>query len=567
MKIEVDMSYTVKSLIQNKEKFNAVDVSINWNFNLISESENSSIEKEGMFNISSLHNPEPIFIPNAKTSINSYFLPFTQLIFMDSGDNSKFLLNLGRVTSFEKNEQVIEVSFKFHEANPQYGFEEDLPIISGVANISGEESIISNLEKLLRKNLFIDDEYLIPRCKECEGLKCIKGTKESIEDLVDSDFICSDCYTAAKKYCNTLIDEFEKPLNFDNLNQQRPMLMKIISKGKKNAESIMESELFRFYDVFYVFIEYLVGNFQKQETLIRLNKLSEICKKMGYKNLEDYTGVILEKVNTYKLPEQLSTNPQENTKIEDQNNSLNNGKNEVAIVHENTDYSKLIEQTLHDLEETLNKLDTLEPDLKPRTITPLDRLKFINALIIREPEEEKIEENLTTSYFNDLDDIDNLDLKPIMGKDIIQRKPENEEILDDFDNVLPKNEMKLEESLGDDLPEYVMEKIQALDEFSGSKEIPEAITEILENKKAKELAEQSVKSIIENKKKLDSPRGFKPPGAKTSPPDFNPPGTKTLPPDFKPPGAKTSPPDFNPPGTTTTPPGFNSPKKNSEPRN
>lgn len=582
------MSFPVESLIKNKVEFSAKDVPIKWSLKLISENVVNTIKKEGLFNINLEYNPKIINILNAKTEITSYIQPFSQMNFTDSENKIKFRLNLGRVINFSIMEDEIEVQFKFHEANPQFGFEINTPIASGVVNISGDEATISKLERIFRKNLFVDDEYLIPSCEKCKGLKCISGTTESIEGLTDSDFICGECYTTANNYCNLLINEFEKPLNVDNLNQQSSMLLDLIAKGKQNAKTIMESQLSHFYDVFYIFIEYVMGVFPKQETIKRLNKLNEFCKKRDYKKLKDYVEIVLKKIETYGSQDQISTTKSEKTqKIEDQNNfsnelidegtfdlenelkSVNDLSLKITENHEsNLDISHLLKQTLQGFEEILNKISVLEPDLKQACVSPLDRLRSINSSILKEPGKKDTKENLPNFSDNNLDKFDSLDLKPITEKEIIQINPKKIDIRDE----IPDNTM-----------EKIMKWIQILDENSELEEIPEEIVEILKNNKVEKLVEQCTSSNDEYEKEIKSkitslnenintpeavnPSVSNPPGTVKLPPGFNPPRKINLPTGFNPPKPVSSSQDFNSSKSKSFIPGFNPPKKSSEPKN
>ncbi|MBD3351038.1 MAG: hypothetical protein GF364_06090, partial [Candidatus Lokiarchaeota archaeon] len=541
------MSLKVESLLKKQRDFCTESVGIQWALNLQRENEVETINKTGNYTIKTHYYPGVHEIDNARTIIDSYYIPFHELVFIDEKDESNFTLLFNRVVTVDMEEQNLKIEFLCHSSSPLYAFNLDEPVISGTAVLSTKEEHLNEFIDILSSNLLIGGEYPILRCERCQGLMTVDGAKDPNDPLYDTDFICMDCYNACNNFFNILESEIQMA-DKETIKNQRMVFLQYIDGGMDVSLAINDNQLKRFYDALVVRIELISGEIDSAMALKLLNKYLDIAKLKGYKKLNDYLNDFItsltgepphdEKHNVEigevgdSLPEveekaleglssQVSESITEDLALKNQdldslstddllsmssNQLLSNlsgdsiGSGSPSL---ETKESSAEDIMLSDMADAIMVLSSLESDLEPKPISPIDKLKTANEELTELKEKAK-----PSAALDELPELDVLDFGLI-------------------------DESAIDEEIGkkaySDIWEDVEEGISALNEL-----LPE------KDKEEKLVSNSSLEaSKVEG---ANQPPGLKPPPGANPPPGLKPPPGANQPPGLKPPPGANQPP-------------------------
>jgi hypothetical protein len=282
------MSLRIESIIKNKGDFFGTGIAIQFDFDILSGDQIQTIEKKGIYDITSHFDNSIRTIQNSKTIANSYYLPYTELVFSDPTNGTTFTLPTYRITGFDIADKKGFIDFQMHGSIARYAFDINGPILKGKMIVSALEADLSKLINLIRLNIFIENQFPIPRCSHCKGLMTIKGSSAIDEDLVDDDFICADCYTTANDFTNLLLNEIDKITDPSVMLEQRPILQQFINAGRKMATDLDEKQLNHYYNILTIYLETMSGRMAIMVAVSNIEKLKAFAVQKNLTGMIDF---------------------------------------------------------------------------------------------------------------------------------------------------------------------------------------------------------------------------------------------------------------------------------------
>ena len=188
----------------------------------------------GLYNIKSEFNSDKQLIENGKTNTDTFYNIFSTLVFTDSS-GAIFSLPLNRVTKTGMKNQKGIIEFLIHKSSTCFPFGAPDPITSGRVTLFGNEEAMNQLINHVESNIKIQNRIPIPRCKQCYGVKTVKGGMTAKSDISEDSFVCMDCLKVLNKYYNQLFQEIESIKNPDILKKQEKNFVNFIEAGKKKG--------------------------------------------------------------------------------------------------------------------------------------------------------------------------------------------------------------------------------------------------------------------------------------------------------------------------------------------
>jgi len=569
------MTLKVSLFIKPKKDYSLENIYIDWTLNMTDKEDTIIINTSGSYDILAKYYSKVFEIENAPTHYHKYYWPFHELTFTNVEDGKFFTLMCNRINTIDMKDNKLYFEFTLHPNEPLFGFDLQHPITSGTALISAENEKLDLLIEIFSQNLLIDNKYPIVRCNQCNGLMTVHANKKPDDILYANDFICVDCLKAVSTFYNLLYSEIQATLDED-LKEKLNIFLQYIEGGMKAAIALKDYELKCFYDLLLLQTMFKVQNFTAEETEIITEFYKSKIKGKKYKKFESELENFKKTIAKFK--ESLVANSKNSSQIEviikNKRSSKNtqevnkeenivpvleskdeittidntNGNNAIQTPETTSQMDESIEQELKDSVELILKnknnlkenikndnedtkildemadaimlLSTIESDLEPKPITPVERLK--TAII----EENEIKKPLKPSerFSKNLPDIEEINL-------INQNEESND--------ILIKN--------GEDAWKDVEESINALDELIGGEE---------DNK------EKKIENIVTaTPSTTNPPPGVNPPPNLRPPPGVNPPPNLRPPPGVNPPPNLHPPPGVNPLPVANPPPNLHPPPK------
>ena len=359
------MVITGNDFLRDKGEINQSKIKIHWNFIYINGNEALSSEFDGFYDIKTNYNNDLNLIKNAKTLINSYYKPFHSIIFSDSDlSENNITLSLNRIIKNEIIENILHLEFKMHSSQKKFAFNIKHPILSGTAIIVAEESFILDLNKLIESNYLINNEFIVPKCKTCLGLKSIPGNVDINAEIIPESFICPDCYDVSNNFFGILQSEVIKINDPKIMVEQRSTLLNFIEMGKNHSSSLGLEQLNMFFETIFVQVEYFSGFLKLENAITQLNKMLNISEEKSFALLAKYVqsfsdiiektkGLIPSQIENKTIAEECKEqkpNPIENKKTDKVSEILANR----AIVEDKNTLSDLDKELQDVLEDKMN---------------------------------------------------------------------------------------------------------------------------------------------------------------------------------------------------------------------
>lgn len=402
------MSITIDTLLKSQGEVHLMDIEIKWYFTPQSDEENT-VEIQGTYNIDSYYDSRTTEIQHPRTQVTGFYEIFNKLQFTDIATQSTFILGISHVTEYGIADEILSVEFVFHRSIPQIAFNIEQPIIAGIAEINSPSENLLMLESLIQKNLhlhFSDHVFQIPRCNRCSSALTIKSPVDLEDEVINEDFVCSDCYMVINNFYNLLEKEVYKITEHEQMKEQRDNLIKFLMTGKKNASQIEETQLQHFYNLLIIYVEFLSGNLDQVNVLQKIQTVQKIGVSQNFPLLQQEAENLLDKIDfepqeepsQEETEETVAPEPETWTPKETHANTpeaeptpppLPMGTPSPATVlpqeEEISEGLQSLEEVQAELESTLQALSQIESDLSPRPISPTDNMHAVNA----ELEEEK----------------------------------------------------------------------------------------------------------------------------------------------------------------------------------
>ncbi|MBD3351197.1 MAG: hypothetical protein GF364_06900 [Candidatus Lokiarchaeota archaeon] len=369
------MSCLIRDIINESEDFYATGVAIKWNFYIRQENEFVEIEKSGLYDITCKYNNNKLNFRNARTKITEYYNIFNTLVFSDPSDGTRLSLVVNRIYNVDIVNGKIYLEFEMHPSAQVYAFDIRKPIHSGKASISFEERSEDKLLNLIRKNLIVGQDFKIPRCIQCNGVKTLKGNVNLDAETSEADFICMDCHRIANRFFKVLLKEVLKTKGREEMSNKRASLVSLANGGKSFAIDIDDSKLQGFYDTLIVQINHLSGAIDKNSALKLLLRLLRESKQNNYQSLSNYINEV--KDNLKSLSESEEGN---HTKVLNKSNlsEMERIQKSIQSEHEKkTDYSKYVKENPL---ETEQKQGIGVPKINPDVIMQKEELKIEDSI-------------------------------------------------------------------------------------------------------------------------------------------------------------------------------------------
>jgi len=427
------MNLTVDSFIKPKNEFHLKEIFIEWTLNMVDKEDSIIINISGNYIIDTKFYKNILEIEDAPTHHHNYYWPYYELIFTNLDDNKFFSLMANRIVSVDIKDNKLFFDFILHPNELLYGFDLNFPIQSGSALITTNNENLNLLIDILTNNLLIDEKYPIPRCRQCNGLLTIHGQKKSTDIILENDFICADCLKSASNFYKLLYSEI-LAISDEELKQKFKIFYQYIEGGLKFAAAINDFELKCFYDLILLQIQVRIGNFSINNAETILDFYSEKIKNNNFSKFEKEISKFKNWMSSYndsKIKKQSLKTVEERAQIiqDDyisQDNLLEssvkiileNKKDQGSDLNANKNNSNEF-NLLNGIAEALNTLSTIEENLEPKPITPIDRLKAVSI------SENKNIENLKPSekFKSNIPDIEEFSIYSMdLNKKIIESK-------------------------------------------------------------------------------------------------------------------------------------------------
>ncbi|TFG18699.1 MAG: hypothetical protein EU530_08460 [Promethearchaeota archaeon] len=419
------MSLTIDTLLKSQGEVHLTEIELKWYFTPQNDEENT-LEIQGTYNIDSYYDSHTTEIQHPRTQVTGFYEIFNKLRFTNIATQSTFILGINHITEYEITEEKLTVEFVFHRSIPQTAFDIEQLVIAGVAEIYSPSENLQMLHSLIHKNLhlhFSDHVFKIPRCNKCSNALTIHNRVDLEDEVINEDFVCMDCYTVINNFYNILENEVFKITEYEQMKEQRDTLIKFLMTGKKNAAQIEETQLQHFYNLLIIYVEYLSGNLDPVNVLVKIQAVQTIGANQNLPLLQQQAEEMLNKFDfgppEESLLDEVVPTEQETwtppVEPEPTPPPLPMGTPSPATILPQdpvlTEGLQSLEEVQAELQSTLEALSQIESDLRPRPITPTDNMHAVNVEMENEEPDKIPTYDDIKETFSDLESIDFPDIQ------------------------------------------------------------------------------------------------------------------------------------------------------------
>ncbi len=450
------MSLTIDTLLKSQGEVHLTETEVKWYFTTQNDEENA-VEIQGTYNIDSYYDSHTTEIQHPRTQVSGFYEIFNKLRFTNIATQSTFILGINHITDYEITEERLTVEFVFHRSIPQTAFDIEQLIIAGVVEIYSPSENLQMLQSLIHKNLhlhFDNHVFKIPRCNRCSSALTVHNRVDLEDEVINEDFVCMDCYTVINNFYNILENEVFKITEYEQMKEQRDTLIKFLMTGKKNAAQLEETQLQHFYNLLIIYVEYLSGNLDPVNVLVKIQAVQTIGANQNLPLLQQEAEKLLNKFDfgppEESVQDEVVPTEQETwtppiayaPETEPTPPPLPMGTPSPATILPQdsvlTEGLQSLEEVQAELQSTLEALSQIESDLRPRAISPSDNMHAVNVDMENEESDKIPTYDDIQETFSDLESIDFPDIQFGTKSATIEEYSEDDQKLDQVQQNLER---------------------------------------------------------------------------------------------------------------------------------